>query len=609
MQNTKTPNTLIGKYIPLIGIGIVLLLFCVNTHKYYYLTLQHYFSFLFCAIAFSSIVLLWRWAAREKFHITFSTLIMAVWGIFIVLHTIFIVAPNTYETSYLFSSILYFYSLAFFFRKQIVTFEMLYACFALMALIQSIVCILQFTGIAHSADPNFEVMGTLNNPNITAMYLVISSPYFISKFLKKQQILFHVVVLAILLFAVLLLKCRTAYIGLITIALTYILKHETIRDIWKKWSKWLRFGIIMSSIPLVCGLFTALYFQKKASADGRIFVWKVAIEMVKEEPLKGYGYGLFEKEYNLAQAKYFVTHQTTATEKNNARYVFMPYNDFIHQAIQGGLLGALVFVLLILYFVYLAIRQKDIQRSSIVMAVVVMMCLNFTVQAIPVWILFLTAAAALTTQEVNELVVVNKKLIHYFGFIGSGILIVFLFHQLHKKQAQEDLKIAVKLYEYHQIPKAAALLKTSFDAAGSSEAYLRRYGGMLIALKRTKEGCELLERATQFSSATTLNFDLAKGYEQCNEFAKAEQRFLLVRQMIPTNYRSRFKLMKLYQKIGKLNKARFMALEIMGLPDRKDNKEIQVFRQQASIINLFVNRLRLKQSHNSPTIELTKRKI
>ncbi len=48
------------------------------------------------------------------------------------------------------------------------------------------------------------------------------------------------------------------------------------------------------------------YKTKQASADGRILIWKVSAGLLAGKPFGGYGYGLFEREYNLAQGqKYF----------------------------------------------------------------------------------------------------------------------------------------------------------------------------------------------------------------------------------------------------------------------------------------------------------------
>ena len=65
---------------------------------------------------------------------------------------------------------------------------------------------------------------------------------------------------------------------------------------------------------------TKMYGMKKDSADGRLLIWKLSAEMIVANPA-GYGYGLFEKNYNLYQADHFSGHEHSGTERRNADFV------------------------------------------------------------------------------------------------------------------------------------------------------------------------------------------------------------------------------------------------------------------------------------------------
>lgn len=65
--------------------------------------------------------------------------------------------------------------------------------------------------------------------------------------------------------------------------------------------------------------------------------------MIAENPFKGYGYGLFERNYNLKQASYFANQTSSNTERRNASFVAMAYNDYLEQTIEGGILGLLFY--------------------------------------------------------------------------------------------------------------------------------------------------------------------------------------------------------------------------------------------------------------------------
>ena len=87
--------------------------------------------------------------------------------------------------------------------------------------------------------------------------------------------------------------------------------------------------------------------------------------MIFEEP-GGYGYGLFDKNYNIAQEEYFSSKtNTTFEERKNARHVITGYNDYIEQSIEGGIAGGLFITAFYALFILTSIRNKDIPALSI----------------------------------------------------------------------------------------------------------------------------------------------------------------------------------------------------------------------------------------------------
>lgn len=583
----KTTNTYplsIGSYLPLICIGLTLIYFCINTSKFIYPSLQLDFSFSFCSIMLAAIACLWGLIKKIKIELYLPDAIITIWGIYIIGHSFFVKHACDYQLNYMLSGIVYFYSLAFFFKKQIISFEQLYVFFAWMGVLQAVVCLLQFLGLINSGDPNFQVEGTFYNPNITAMYIVVSTPFFISKVIKEKKRLVNSIVLVLFLLALITLKCRTAYIGIIITAGVYFFTEAQIRKYWDKATLKLKFVIVLITVALMCGLFVLLYFQKKTSADGRVFVWKVSTEMIKQKPITGYGYGLFEKEYNLFQAEYFRINPTTALEKTNARYVFMPYNDLMEQWIQGGLLGVLLFLSVVGLFIFNAFKLKNTQLAAILLSVAAMSFVNFGVQAIPVWMLFLTCGAAISGNNAQNQI--SKRLPYSNLIYLAGLCaVLYLFvNQMDKQNAQKKLPVAKQLLQYHKTQKALKLLSDSPEEAGNSEAYFKMYGKILIRAGKFREAIEMLKRAAQYSSTPSLYIDLANCYAHNAQVKQSKECLLLVTNMVPTNYTSRFMLMKLYEKNNEQNKRLATAQEILSLPEKPENKEIVMFRTIAKTV-------------------------
>ena len=103
-------------------------------------------------------------------------------------------------------------------------------------------------------------------------------------------------------------------------------------------------------VILVTGLMGAgLYFLKKGSSDGRLFIWEVTTGKITEKPLFGYGAGRFEAEYNNWQAGYFKTHPEDmdgpkGMVAGNTKYCF---NEYLEMTSELGLIGLLLFLAVI----------------------------------------------------------------------------------------------------------------------------------------------------------------------------------------------------------------------------------------------------------------------
>ena len=150
------------------------------------------------------------------------------------------------------------------------------------------------------------------------------------------------------LIALILLQCRTAFIGT-AVCIILILNHQyqLLHKLQNKFSKPILIIIVATTLCLTAIAFTLLYHSKQASSDGRLFIWKISLQAIAQKPILGSGYGQFEHDYNLAQAKYFATGTATQQEIRNASYVHMSYNEFLENLFEGGIIGLVLFVGLI----------------------------------------------------------------------------------------------------------------------------------------------------------------------------------------------------------------------------------------------------------------------
>ena len=112
---------------------------------------------------------------------------------------------------------------------------------------------------------------------------------------------------------------------------------------------------IVSSILIlisIAGALAGIYLLKKDSANGRLLLWKVTGQAIREQPWTGTGTGGFPAAYAEAQAEYFTSGKASETEMLVAGCPEYGFNEFLQIGLEQGLVGLMVFVLLLSYSLF-----------------------------------------------------------------------------------------------------------------------------------------------------------------------------------------------------------------------------------------------------------------
>ena len=110
----------------------------------------------------------------------------------------------------------------------------------------------------------------------------------------------------------------------------------------------------------------------------------------------GCGYGLFPKHYNLQQAEYFHEEHGTETERRNASFVYMAYDDFLEHGVEGGVIGMLFLAGFYAMTITRAKKTPSLTGRAgvgLFSAFAVMSLVNFVVAGIQTWLLVICCAA------------------------------------------------------------------------------------------------------------------------------------------------------------------------------------------------------------------------
>lgn len=256
-----------------------------------------------------------------------------------------------------------------------------------LALTESVIVLLQAARFFPVPSQWFIATGTWVNPNVTAIFIALS---FFAVFRLKEtasaimQKAFYWPVLLLMILATALLQCRSAWLAAIVLWIAEYrqpLSALVRRNFTFSWKGVLLFlGLLM-----VLQAFYVLYTTKEVSAQSRLRIWENSLRMIAGKPLTGYGFGMFEKEYN----RYSASARMPVND-----HVNMAYNDFLELGVEGGIPAILLYAGFLLAW-WLACRNNAVTRvfMPVIPALVVVQLTNFGFQAVPAMALVLVYAA------------------------------------------------------------------------------------------------------------------------------------------------------------------------------------------------------------------------
>ncbi|MEO8769585.1 MAG: O-antigen ligase family protein [Ferruginibacter sp.] len=463
----------------------------------------------------------------------------------------------------------------------------------LLASLESCLCILQFSGIIPSQNNLFAVSGTLVNPNITAMFLAMCTPAIFHTIRNKKSTV-TVVSLIFVIIALILLKCRTALFGSVLCGMVFLIFEFKIMSLFNQ-NRYFKFKFtLLSSIALIC-LFFILFFSKKESSEGRLLIWQISLGLAKVNPLTGIGYGCFEHEYNLAQSEYFRVHQNSEKAVANSSFEYSAYNEFIQNAVEGGLIGFVLFFITIFYLLfrtYLLARAAsrnliDITLLSAFACFTVMSFFNFTMRAMPVLTLFVLYIGIFTLRD-KHLNYSRQVISHSSIFLSkiTGMLllainILVMYKQIYFFSALRQNEVAKKLIEEKKYTNAAALLNSIQNELNSENSYWINYGEALYKGKQYRDAIEKFNKAALISSNPNIYMYLGSCYQKINKYDSSILYFLIAKNIIPNRLTPNYALMKTYQLVKDTLNAKKYANILLKQTPKGISTEAPMYKRQA----------------------------
>ena len=212
--------------------------------------------------------------------------------------------------------------------------------FILYGVVEAVWGIRQVYGFTYSNHSLYALTGSFYNPGPYSGYLAMIFPVCLYEWLKRKEgkktIPYYIALVVTLLILSVLPAgmSRSAWIAAAVSSIYVCGMHyrvelkNYIRQHRKKTMCFAVIAFLLGGMAL-----GGIYQMKKYSADGRLFLWKIAARAINEHPWTGSGWNSVPAAYGQAQENYFAACNYTTTEELVAGAPEYVFNEYLQVAI------------------------------------------------------------------------------------------------------------------------------------------------------------------------------------------------------------------------------------------------------------------------------------
>ena len=316
----------------------------------------------------------------------------------------------------------------------------------------------------------------------------------------------------------------------------------------------------IAAIIIAAAAFTGVYNLKRGSADGRLFLWKVASGAIAEKPVFGYGLGNFAGAYGQAQYGYFIlgVDEKEAMTADCPAYAF---NEFIQIGVEQGIVGLLLFLGIIIIAVASCIRSQG--KAGVLGAIVAVLVFGFTsypLSVLPICIAFVTLLP-LSNGENNSFVL-PKVVFVAISIILAGSCIYFTARIKPLRQAYRSLRVLTMTAQYNQYDYSKDFQEL-ISYLNKNYKFMFSYGKALAAQNKFDESSGVLIKGASSSSDPMFYNLIGNNYLALGETEKAEKYYWKAYYTLPNRLYPLYLLTKLYHETGQDEKAKEIAMRLL----------------------------------------------
>jgi tetratricopeptide (TPR) repeat protein len=306
-------------------------------------------------------------------------------------------------------------------------------------------------------------------------------------------------------------------------------------------------------------LLAAAYTLRPQSADGRLFIWRASVGLVRAKPITGHGLGSFPAKYDGAQADYLRTEGLPDAWTRNAATPEYAFNEYIQIATEHGIVGLLLFVgMVAMAFGFRTHHQPDSCAMAVrgsLTAFLVFAFFSYPFSVLPLIVLFVMLMAMSATEVPPVGITLSQ-----FSNIAVGILCLWLVGYasaeiLARYPAYRAWSRVQMDYDSGYFAKAIAPYHRLYPKLAHEKTFLYEYARCLALTGRYPESNNELDRYLLLGSDPAIYYRKADNYRRMADYGAAERMYLRSLEMLPNRFHTLRLLLNLYDETGQTEKS------------------------------------------------------
>lgn len=416
-------------------------------------------------------------------------------------------------------------------------------------LLESIIAILQSCHYIESNHHAFAVTGTFGNPGPLGGFLavcLIVAVWLFGKSMQKHNrflLIGYAVITLCIAYGLLLTESRAgwlaALIGMLFLIYVEIIQHFPI------FCSRIHYKIVI--ILVVSTSICALYFLKKDSADGRLFIWLNTLGMIIDYPLFGTGTGGWLANYMHYQADYCVLHPG-ASYIALADNVFYPYNEVLHFIAEQGIVG----LLCLLLFLYLLFTEKCGNSTGrllkgALLAFIVFACFSYPADVFVLQVLFVCLIGMMQSSPTRISISPQIAYICYGITFICFVTLSIWSYGIYNSVSTEISKLARRDEKLVSPPQ---ILDNSISFIYYNPRLMNSYAQICSKRYSMDKALQIMQCTSKVVPTCELYCDMGDIWKLKKDFFQAEKCYQVAASMVPGRLTPSYKLFQLYVEQG-----------------------------------------------------------